>query len=118
MESKNFVICRTGRELREEDAQRVNALADEECERIVNQRTGTPAPQAVIRQHPEVHAVPKKQHGLRQALHRAHKAGALMAVFGSCCTAALLLGAAGFFPAAFTALSCAAADVLLMAAAI
>lgn len=118
MESKNFVVYRTGRELREEDAQRVNALADEECERIVNQRTGTPVPQVVIRQHPEVHAAPKKQHGLRRALHRAHEAGALMAVFGACCTAALLLGVAGFFPAALAMLAAAAADVLLIAAAI
>ena len=118
MENKNFVVYKTGRELREEDAQRVNELADAECERIVNLKAGTPAPQTVIRQRPEIRAVPKKRRGLRRAMHRAHRSGALMAIFGSCCTAALLLGAAGLYPAAFTMLAFAAADALLIAAAI
>lgn len=118
MENQNFIICRSGREIREEDMQRVNALADAECERIVNQRAGTSAPQATITQRPTVRAVQKK-HPVQRALHGLYELGMLQVAFGALVTAAVLLGVgAEWYNVAIGLLLAAAADLLAMVAAI
>lgn len=109
---EDFIVYRNAESQKERDAARINAAADAECERIVNQRAGSSAPQMVVMKKAVLQTgrEPEPESRVEKIFRKMHSWEILGMVTGACVVlsagfalAGMTLAAVGAALAAFAA---------------